>query len=299
MNNEKSVTRDISSGKERKPKRKKIFALIVTAIVLAVAIFLAFNLVQDGSVTKKVYAVDETLYDLLLKNEQLDQGDSDELRYRIFQGILEIDSTMAFIGSLGYEEDLDEIDTIINEQRQTFYEEFTEVQLKELKQTQVDNFGYTYDQYFEVMHTHTQRYTNALNWLERNPSENETTQRQVLDRFIKENQQVLTEFMEKKSIPNLAEQFRSRKFDGVVASVDKDQVLLVQELEPNEYVNLSEEETIAAAYESVWFNFNEPIDDIKPDTHIEITFDPLSYTITNQERPPRFHDVYEWNEFTQ
>ncbi|ARF17056.1 hypothetical protein [Sporosarcina ureae] len=283
----------------RKRKRRNPLPLVASAIVLAAIAFITFNVLQNGSTSTNgsAYKIDETLYDLMLKSERLDQGESDELRYRVFQSILEIDSVMGYAASQGYKEDLEEINTIVNEQQQTFFDDFTEEQAKKIEVTQMEKFGYNYDQYFKIILTYTQRHTNAMNWLERNKSKDKTTQRQILDAFQKEHQQVITAFMEKKSIPDLTEKFRTQKLDGVVASADQGQVLLVLGLEPKDYEGLSTDEIIEAAYESAWFDSSESFDGIQPDMHIEITFDPLSYAITQQERPTRFHDIIKWNEY--
>ncbi|PID05546.1 MULTISPECIES: hypothetical protein [unclassified Sporosarcina] len=283
----------------RKPKRRNPFPIVASAIVLVAIVLITFNILQNGSTSTNgsTYKTDETLYDLMLQSERLDQGDSDELRYRVFQSILEIDSVIDYAASQGYKEDREEIDTIINEQQQSFFNDFTEVQLKSVEKAQMDNFGYSYDQYFKVILTYTQRHTNVMNWLQRNKPNDETTQRQILDAFQKEHQQVITAFMEKKSIPDLMEKFRTQTLDGVVASADQGQVLLVLGLEPKDYEGLSTDEIIDLAYESAWFNFSESFDDIQPDMHIEVTFDPLSYAITQRERPTRFHDIIKWNEY--
>lgn len=283
----------------RKRKRRNPFPLVASAIVLAAIVFITFNVLQNGSTSTNgsTYKIDETLYDLMLQNEKNDQGDSDDLRYSIFQDILEIDSIIDYALSLGYEEDMEKIDTLIAEQQKTFFDDFTEEQAKNMKKTQVDTFGYSYDQYFKVILTYTQRHTLVMDWLERNKAEDKTTQRQILDAFQKEHQQVITAFMEKKSIPDLTEKFRTQKLDGVVASADQGQVLLVSGLEPKDYEGLSTDEIIEAAYESAWFDSSESFDGIQPDMHIEITFDPLSYAITKQERPTRFHDIIKWNEY--
>ena len=282
-----------------KPKRRNPFPVVASAIVLAAIVLITFNVLQNGSTSTNgsTYKIDETLYDLLLQSERLDQGESDELRYRVFQSILEIDSVMDYAASQGYKEDLEEINTIVNEQQQTFFDDFTEEQAKKIEETQMEKFGYNYDQYFKIILTYTQRHTNAMNWLERNKSEDQTTQRQILDAFQKEHQQVITAFMEKKSIPDLTEKFRTQKLDGVVASADQGQVLLVLGLEPKDYEDLSTDEIIEAAYESAWFDSSESFDGIQPDMYIEITFDPLSYAITQQERPTRFYDIIKWNEY--
>ena len=304
-----TITGDVSNDKEelkqrvlygeRKSKRRNPFPLVASAIVLAAIVFITFNVLQNSSSSTNgsSYEIDEAVYDLLLQNERLDQGDSDELRYRVLQDILEIDSVMDYATSQGYKEDREEIDTLINEQQQSFYNDFTEEQLKSVKQAQLDNFGYSYDQYFKVGLTYTQRHTNVMNWLEQNKPEDQTTQRQILDAFQKEHQQVITAFMEKKSIPDLTEKFRTQKLDGMVASADQGQVLLVVGLEPKDYEGLSTDEIIDAAYESAWFNFSESSHNIQPDMHIEITFDPLSYALTPQKRPTRFQDVIKWNEY--
>lgn len=283
----------------RKRKRRNPFPLVASVVALAAIAFITFNVLQNGSTSTNgsTYKIDETLYDLMLQNEKNDQGDSNDLRYRTFQSILEIDSIFDYAHSLGYEEDMEKIDTLIVEQQKTFFDDFTEEQAKKMKKNQVDTFGYSYDQYFKVILTYTQRHTLVMDWLERNNSKDKTTQRQILDAFQKEHQQVITAFMEKKSIPDLTEKFRTQKLDGVVASADHGQVLLVQGLEPMEYEGLSTEEIISAAYESAWFNVNESFDTIQLGMHIEITFDPLSYAITQQERPTRFHDIIKWNKY--
>ena len=301
------VTDDKEKLKQRvlygghKPKRRNPFPLVASAIVLAAIVFITFNVLQNSSsgINGNSYEIDETVYDLMLQSERLDQGDSDELRYRVFQSILKIDSVMEYAASQGYKEDREEIDKIINEQQRTYFDDFTEEQAKNIEKNQIEKFGYTYDQYFKVLLTYTQRHTNVMNWLEQNKPEDDTTQRQILDAFQKEHQQVIMAFMKKKSIPDLSEAFRTQKLDGLVAYKDNGHVLLVQGLEPKEYVGLSADEIINLAYESAWFEFDESMDKIQLNAHIEITFDPLSYDIMQPERPTTFHDVDEWTEYKE
>ncbi|PIC67430.1 hypothetical protein CSV71_08525 [Sporosarcina sp. P21c] len=280
----------------RKPKRRNPFPVVASAIVLAAIVFITFNVLQNGSISTNgsTYKVDETLYDLMLHSERLDQGDSDELRYRVFQSILETDSVIDYASSLGYEEDRDEIDSIIKEQQQLFFDDLTEQQLKSIEKKQLENFGYNYDQYFKVILTYTHRYSNASNWLQQNDIEDETTQRQVLDTFKEKNWPVIKKFMVNKSIPDLSERFQFQEYDGVAASIDNEQVLVVQGLEPHDYVNMTPEEIESAAFDFVWFHFDKPIDDLKLHSQTIVTFDPLSYPVAQQEGKKIFNDVIKW-----
>ncbi|PIC70261.1 hypothetical protein CSV77_09285 [Sporosarcina sp. P16b] len=281
---------------ERKPKRRNPFPLMASAIVLAAIIFITFNVLQNSSTSTndQSYKVNETLYDLMLQSERLDQGGSDELRYRVFQSILEIDSVMDYAASQGYKEDLEEINTVVHEQQQTFFDDFTEEQAKSIEETQIEKFGYNYDQYFKIILTYTQRHTNATNWLQRNKPEDETTQRQVLDIFKEKNWKTVKKFMENKTIPDLSEKLQFQECDGVVTFKDNEKVLVVQGLEPHDYEGMTPEEIETAAFDYVWFHFDRPIDVIKPHSQIIVTFDPLSYPVVQKEGRKTIHDVIKW-----
>lgn len=301
-----TVVGDVSKDKEalkqrvlygkHKPKRRNPFPLVATVIVIAATIFITFNILQSESLNMNgsAYKVDEMLYDLMLKSEQHEHGDSNQVRYSVFQSILEMDAVIDYASSLGYEEDREEIDSIIKEQQQLFFDDLTEQQLKSIEKKQLENFGYNYDQYFKVILTYTHRYSNASNWLQQNDIEDETTQRQVLDTFKEKNWPAIKEFMVNKSIPDLSEKFQSQEYDGVVASIDNEQVLVVQGLEPHDYEDMTPEEIETAAFDFVWFHFDRPIADIKLHSQIIVTFDPLSYPVAQQEGKKVFHDVIKW-----
>lgn len=280
---------------ERKPKSRNPFPLVATAIVLAAMLFITFNVLQnESSNTHTTYVVDEKLYDLLLKRAQSGQEPNEKLRYEVLQSMVEVESFIDYATSLGYTQDTEAIEKSILTQQQVFFSDFSEEQLSAVKQSQIDNFGYPYEDYFQVLLKFTERYTTAYLWLENENIVTEATQRTVLDSFKRENQSIISDFMKQKSIPNLEEEFRSIKDNGTVAYKDDKKVLLVQGLEQEEIEGKSVEQLTASAYHFTWFEFDQPIDDIKLYMQIEVTFDPLSYPIKPTNEANVFQDVIKW-----
>lgn len=279
----------ILSGK-RKPKRRNPLPFVATAIVLAAVLFLSFSLLDgEFSGKKSAYTVDETLFDLILLNEQKAYPDRN-VSFDVLHQILKTDALLDFAKSEGYEEDLPGIKEQVEKQKQHFYSDFSEEELRELKENQLETFGYPYDQYFDHILLHTARHTAASEWLGGHPPEQAITFREVLDRFLQENEQEITEFKEKKQIDPLAEQNEYVTFDVLITSVESDTAAgaMMEEEQVRELSAADLEELV------VRFKIGESAADIEPFTWIRITYDPLSYPIQQAERPKLFEDVESW-----
>ncbi|MBY0224055.1 DUF3221 domain-containing protein [Sporosarcina aquimarina] len=285
----------VLSGK-RKSKRKNPFPLVATVIVMTAVLFFTFNVFQ-GEYLKKdgsEYEVNEELYDLLLKSEQHEIEDPDELRTVVMQRLVESDSLIEYAKSLGYLADEQAMKEELAKEQQTFFEGFNEEELNSVEQTQLENFGYTYEQYFQTIHKHTIQFTAAVEWLDHNPPAEHTTQREVLDAFLETHADVITEFMEKKQIPPADPSSVYVEFEGLVAAIENRRVLVVQGVEKDQIEGMSAEEIQDAAYDSAWFEFDETIEQLALYRQINVTFDPLSYPVSQAEQEKVFEDVSGW-----
>ncbi|GKV66968.1 MULTISPECIES: hypothetical protein [Sporosarcina] len=288
------VKHRILSGR-REPKRRNPFPFVATAIVLAAVMFFAFNIFTGEFSDKQsgAYEIDETYYDLLLLNEGLEHPPGSIMRYNLLLQVLYADSLIEYAKTKGYKEDAKAIEEEAKEQQQTFYDGFSAEELQSLEQSQLETFGYTYNEYFEHIIPQTIRYNQAVNWLVKHPPENMTTHREVLDSFMQEHDKEIVSFMKKKQITTPSTDTNYVDWEVLVTSVEEDTVSAVYDLDP-ELVNSMSPEQLEASNQFARFKVAGSVEQIKPFSTVTITYDPLSYPIEQAEQSKFFQDVTGW-----
>lgn len=282
---------------ERHPKRRNPFPLVATAIVLAAVLFFTFT-VYDGeqnNTTQQVYEVNEIVYDHLLTTEtggrqSITPEELEELRYRTLQQILLFDSLTDYAKQNGYVEDTEAIEKHIAEAEQS-----SELSPEE-EQKQQETFGVTMEDYIQHVYRWSYQQQLASTWIETHELNDSKTIRDVLTAFMEKNDEVISEFMTKKSILYLPHSMDFAVFEGIVAYLDQQKVLLVHGVEPSQIKGKSPDDIIDAAYDYAWFALDDSTEDMTLYTQMEVTFDPLSSPVKDADRRMMYEEIVEWVE---
>lgn len=281
----------VLSGR-RKPKRRNPFPLIATAIVTAAVLFFTFNVFQDGLSTadKDDYEVNEFIYDYQLQLMQNDGNDSPELEKDVLQGLLHVDAIIDYAKSVGYSEDMEAIEEKVEEEKEMFYSTMDNEQQEAIQE---EVFGITYEDYFNKILKWTFQNAEAVAWLEQHPQNDIKTHSEVIDLFQKKHEQSITDFMDKKGIPFFDPAFTYEELAGTVLAKEGQDILVAERLEITPVPALTAEELLDAGY-AAWYTINDNIDAIEPNMKIKLTYNSLSYPITEIDHATVFQRVVEW-----
>lgn len=284
-------------GKPRQKKRNPLPAL-VTALVTAAVWFFSFHMLQDVFSTKgnEDYELNELLYDFMLRTESNGNidGATSETKQAVLQKLLHIDALMEYAESLGYQEDTKAIEKFITEQREEFYVELDkeeEEKKNSILQSQEENFGISYDEYFNVILKWSNRYEEAHEWLDQHPRENSKTHGEVISLFQKKYKHAIDDFMEHKTIPPFDFSVKYEELTGTVAAIEDDRVLVTHGFE--EGAESKAEELIEQSAAS-YFVIDPPLEENVLGMNIRVIYDSLAYPIDPRGEMAEYQHVKEW-----
>lgn len=306
----RAIVGDVSKEKEelkqsirtplKKPRRKSRFPLLASAIVSVAILLFALNVYQHNmaNTNEENYVINETLYDLQFTTEARGNPTKED-KYLILINTLRTASVIDYAKSLGYVENMEEIDKHVKEAEQTFYGSMTSEQKEEMDKQQLENFGITYEEYFNHIQRETFRYSNALEWLQKNQPAEIKTQRELIDAFIAKHTKSITAFKEKKQIPpSIHPSLLHAEFIGIVAEINENKILLVAGVTREEIKDKPVSEIINNSYDAAWFSINSGMKQIEQYETIRLTYDPLSSPVLNTV-PTHFKTVLEWDPIEQ
>lgn len=281
----------VLSGR-RKPKRRNPFPLVATTIVTAAILFFTFNVFQDGLSTgdHDDYEVNEFIYDYQLDLMQKDGNDSPDLEQDVLQGLLHIDALIDYAKSVGYSEDMEAIEEKVEEEKEMFYSTMDNEQQEAIQE---EVFGITYEDYFNKILKWTFQNAEAVTWLEQYPQDDIKTHSEVIDLFQKKHEQSISDFMDRKEIPFFDPAFTYEELAGTVLAKEGQDILVAERLEITPVPALTAEEMIDAGY-AAWYTINDNIDAIEPNMKIKLTYNSLSYPITELDHATVFQEVVTW-----
>ncbi|MEK3934835.1 hypothetical protein MKY41_05890 [Sporosarcina sp. FSL W7-1349] len=302
-----AIVGDVSKDKEElkrnirppgKPKKKNLFPYVASLVVTAAILFFAFNVYQGNPVNsnKDRYEVNETYYNLMLKTESLGIS-GEEARYLILMTTLQADAVIDYARSLGFTANADELSEKAQDAKHSFYESMTPEEIEEMERQQLENFGISYDEYFQNINHLTIEYNEALEWIKENPPAEVKTNREVLDAFMEKHEKTIQAFMEDKQIPHSIDPaLMYTEIEGLVADIQGEKILIVQGLNKEEIEEKPMEEVIEMGYDSAWFTIGRDASQIEPLQTIKLTYDPLSYPVINTEPngPGNLRTVLSW-----
>ncbi|WP_432361385.1 hypothetical protein [Sporosarcina sp. UB5] len=278
------VKRGVLSGKRRQKKRNP-FPAVVIALVTAVILFFAFNVLQDGYSTADddAYEVNELIYDFVLRT--VSDGNEDEAtsetKQAVLQNILKADALIDYAKSLGYEEETAAIEEIVAEQRDGYYAELDkegEERKNTILQQQEKYMGISYDEYFNVMYKWTIRYEKAYEWLVRYPQENPKTYGEVLGLFQNKYERAIDNFMEQKSISPFDLSVKYEELAGTVAAIEENRALVTHGFVEDAP---SKKEKLIVKGAASRFVIEDASDEISPGMDIRVVYDSLASPVTS------------------
>lgn len=281
----------ILSGR-RKPKRRNPFPLIATAIVTAAILFFTFNVFQDEFSTgdRDDYEVNEFIYDYQLQLMLKDGNDSPELEQDVLQGLLSIDAHTDYAKSLGYSEDTKAIEKKVEKIKQTSYSSMDHEKM-EIMQEEV--FGITYEDYLNIIMKWTFQNAEVVTWLEQHPQEDGKTHSELIAAFHKKHERSIADFMDRKGILSFDPLSKYAEITGTVVTIEDQKILVAYGIEVEVNPGWTADELVEAGY-AAWFRIDKNINLIERDMQIRLTYDPLSYPITQIQHGTVFLDVIEW-----
>ncbi len=291
------VKRSVLSGKRRQKKRNP-FPGAVTGLVAAAVLFFAFNVLKDGFSTAddEEYEVNELIYDFMLRTESdgNEDGATDDMKQAVLQSMLQIDALIDYAKTVGYEEDMEAIDDTVAEQRDIFYADLDkegEERKNIVLQAQEENFGISHDEYFNVIYKWTTRYEKANEWLIRNPQENPKTLGEVLGLLQNKHERAIADFMELKTIPPFDLSVKYDEFEGTVAAIEGDRVLVTHGFVEDAP---SKKEKLIMKGAASRFIIDDALEEISLGMDIRVVYDSLSYPVTSHGTLLIYGKVTEW-----